>query len=294
MSLLKPHYLFRPVQALRRLAQPFRRPPAGPTVARLPWGLSLQVDPREDVGRAVWQLGLHDLTVCETLWRLTSSGDTAVDVGANVGQMTGLLALRAGPSGRVLAFEPHPDVFTDLTANVGLIAQARRAAPVETFRRALTAKAGTAWLDPGRDFATNHGLARLAQPGTGIPVEASTLDDMLDGRRAAVVKIDVEGHEPDVLRGAGEALRAGRIRHLLLEAGSSEERQSLAGLLAGYGYTFFVLGRTFFGLDLGAAGTAPHLPPYEAPSCLATLDPGEVRARLLPRGWRVLSAAARR
>lgn len=293
--LLKPHYLFRPRQALRRLAQSFRKPPAEPALARLPWGLPLYVDPCENVGRSVWQLGLHDLAVCEILWRLTSPGDLVIDVGANLGQMTGLLALRAGPTGRVLAFEPHPGVFADLTANVGLAARSSRAAPIETFRKALAATPGPAWLDPGADFDQNHGLSRLADtPGTGIPIEALTLDAVLAGRSATVVKIDVEGHEADVLGGAVEALRAGRIRHLLLEAGSSEERQTLAELLAGYGYTSFVLGRTFFGLDLGAPGTPPRLPPYEAPSCLATLDPGEARARLLPRGWQVLSAAASR
>lgn len=294
-GLLKPHYLFRPCQALRRLVQSFRRPPAGPTVARLPWGLPLHVDPREDVGRAIWQLGLHDLAVCEILWRLTSRGDLVVDVGANLGQMTGLLALRAGPTGRVLAFEPHPGVFAELAANVDLATRSPRAAPIEIFRKALAALPGEAWLDPGADFATNHGLSSLASaPGTGIAIEALTLDAVLEERSATVVKIDVEGHELDVLRGATEALRAGRIRHLLLEAGSAGERQTLADLLAGYGYTFFVLGRRFFGLDLGTAGSAPHLPAYEAPSCLATLAPDEARARLLPRGWRVLSGAAMR
>jgi FkbM family methyltransferase len=298
--LLKPHYLFRPRQALQRLvhAQPPRSAagvPPEPVEVMLPWGLPLRVDPEEEVGRAIYRLGLYDLAVSEALWRLTDPGDLAVDVGANLGHMTGLLALRAGPSGCVLAFEPHPAVFADLEANMALARRDSRAAPVDLLRAALSDAPGTAGLNPGDDFATNRGLARLAEetasPSALIPVRTTTLDLALGERRAAVVKIDVEGAEGKVLRGGHEALRDGRIRHLVYEA-YEWERRDLAGLLQTYGYTVFVLGRTLFGPHLGAFDATPRLPPYEAPSCLATRSPDLVRASLRPRGWRVLSRAA--
>lgn len=290
---LKPHYLFRPSQAARRLLQALRRTPPGSAEVLLPWGLRLRVDPKESIGGAIWRLGLYDLAVSEALWRLTTPGDLVVDVGANLGHMAGILALRAGPSGRVLAFEPHPAVFADLVANVGLVAADPRTAPVEALPLALGDTEAVGYLDGGDPSSGNRGLARLVDSAAaGFPVEITTLDRVLGGRAAAVVKVDVEGGTERVLAGARESLREGRIRHLVYEA-HEEERDSLGGVLRGHRYTIFALGRDRFGLVLGGDGEAPRLPGFEAPSCLATRDPAQVLSRFRSRGWKVLSGSAR-
>ena len=290
---LKPHYLFRPGQAARRLLQAWRRAAPESATVTLPWGLRLRVDPRESIGGAVWRLGVYDLAVSEALWRLTGPGDLAVDVGANLGHMAGILALRAGPSGRVLAFEPHPGVFADLAANVRLAAADPRTAPIEALQLAVGHAAGAGNLDPGDPTAANRGLARLVDSAAeGLPVEITTLDRALGGRTAAVVKVDVEGGTERVLEGARESLDAGRIRHLIYEA-HEDEREALGGLLREHGYTVFALGRDRFGLILGGGDEAPRLPGFEAPSCLATRDPAQVRSACRGRGWQVFSRAAR-
>jgi FkbM family methyltransferase len=256
---------------------------------KLPWGLRLRIDPRESIGSAVWRLGLYDLAVSEALWRLTSPGDLTVDVGANLGHMAGILALRAGPAGRVLAFEPHPEVFADLVENVRLAAADPRTAPIEAFPLALGDAEGAGNLDCGDGFASNRGLARLAGPeSAGIPVRITTLDVALGGRTAAVVKVDVEGATQGVIEGARDSLREGRIRHLVYEA-HEDERDLLASLLRGCGYSVHALGRDRFGLLLGGDREAPNLPGYEAPSCLATRDPSRVHSAFRHRGWRVFS-----
>src|ERR1700710_1808297 len=169
---LKPHYLFRPSQAARRLIQGLRGNTPGSAEVRLPWGLRLRVDPRESIGGAIWRLGLYDLAVSEALWRLTTPGDLAVDVGANLGHMAGILALRAGPSGRVLAFEPHPDVFADLVENVVLVAGDPRTAPVEALPLALGDTEGGGYLDGGDPSSGKRGLApRLGFAAEGVPVD---------------------------------------------------------------------------------------------------------------------------
>jgi FkbM family methyltransferase len=290
---LKPHYLFRPSQAARRLLQAWRGTAPESAIVTLPWGLPLRVDPKESIGGAVWRLGLYDLAVSEALWRLTRPGDLAVDVGANLGHMTGILALRAGPAGRVLAFEPHPGVFADLAANVRLAAADPRTAPVEALPLAVGHAAGAGHLDPGDPTAANRGLARLVESAAeGLPVEVTTLDRALGGRTAAVVKVDVEGGTQRVLEGARDSLDAGRIRHLVYEA-HEDEREALGGLLREHGYTVFALGRDRFGLVLGGGDEAPRLPGFEAPSCLATRDPAQVLSVCRRRGWRVFSRAAR-
>jgi FkbM family methyltransferase len=286
-SILKPHYLYRPRQAGRRLLQALSRSLPASALVTLPWGLPLRVDATEDVGGSIWRLGLYDLAVSETLWRLLAPGDLAVDVGANIGYMSSIMALRAGPSGRVLAFEPHPMVFRHLAGNVLGFGRHPATAPVEASPAALGETIGRAYLDCGDSFAQNQGTSRVTDRESPVSVAMTTLDHALGGRTAAVVKIDVEGGEARVLQGAVEALREGRIRNVVYEAYAAEQ-QGLADLLLGYGYQVFALGWTFRGLLLAAPGDFLPLPGYEAPSYLATRDPDAVLARLRPRGWQVL------
>lgn len=292
MSLLKPQYLFRPSQAARRLLHAWRGSPPASAVVTLPWGLPLRIDAREDIGRAIWQLGLHDLVVSEALWRLVPPGGLAVDVGANIGSLTGLMALRAGPAGEVLAFEPHPQVFADLESNVGLLAGGARLAPIRLFPVAVSAAAGTAYLHSGDHFAANRGVSYLAdEPDRGLQVPTVTLDEVLAGRTAAVVKIDVEGREMLVLRGAEESLRQGLIHHLVYEAYGGESREA-RDFLESRGYSVYALGRTLAGPRLSAVDGEPRLASYESPNFLATRDPATV-GLLGRRGWRTLSGSSR-
>jgi FkbM family methyltransferase len=292
LSLLKPQYLFRPSQAARRLLHAWRSSPPASVVVTLPWGLPIRIDAREDIGRSIWQLGLHDLVVSEALWRLVTPDSLAVDVGANIGSLTGLMALRAGPRGEVLAFEPHPQVFAELESNIGLLAGEARLAPVRLSAAAVSAAAGTAYLHSGDHFAANRGISYLTdEPDRAIPVITVTLDEVLDGRTATVVKIDVEGREMLVLQGAEESLRGGRIRHLVYEAYGDESREA-RDFLEKRGYGVYALGRTLAGLRLSAVDGESWVASYESPNFLATRDPATV-GLLGRRGWRTLSRSIR-
>ena len=288
--LLKPHYLYRPGQAGRRLVRALTGSLPRSAVVTLPWGLPLLIDATEAIGRQIWHLGVHDLAVGETLWRLVDRGDLALDVGANLGHMTSIMALRAGPSGRVLCFEPHPEVYRRLEDNVALFrrqASHPALAAIEPSRSALGAAAGTAFLATEDYFDQQRGTARLTQARTPIPVSVTTLDAELRERTAAVVKIDVEGGEMEVLEGGAEALAAGRIRSIVYE-GHPPARRRLAELLASFGYHVCGLGWNLRGLVLSGPAEAPHVPPFQPPNFLATLDPDLVLPRLRPRGWKVL------
>src|SRR4051794_35687867 len=113
----KPHFVFRPQQFPRRLST------RDPGEARLPWGLRIGFDPGEMHGSAILRTGLLDLAVSEALFRLTEPGARTVDAGANIGHMTSILALRAGRSGSVVAFEPHPATARMLRRNIARWAQ---------------------------------------------------------------------------------------------------------------------------------------------------------------------------
>jgi protein-L-isoaspartate O-methyltransferase len=79
--------------------------------------LPIDIDPNELQGKALLNQGVYDLAVFEEIWRLCDKGETALDIGANIGIMTALLAHRVGSSGKVLCFEADPAIRTELQAN---------------------------------------------------------------------------------------------------------------------------------------------------------------------------------
>ena len=116
--LWKPWYVWRPWQLVSRLDYSIRGPRAGYTEMRIAWGMSILADARKTIGRSIRTTGIYDLAVSEILARVVRPGDTVVDAGANVGYMTLLTAIAAGPSGKVMAWEPHPELFGVLKRNV--------------------------------------------------------------------------------------------------------------------------------------------------------------------------------
>ena len=295
---LKPEYWFQPRQAWRRIS---RRGPR-PDVAEIltPWDLPMRVRPRETVGHIMWHLGVLDLAASEVCWRLLDLGETAVDVGANIGVMTGLLARRAGPTGEVWSFEPHPEISAELAAHIGRWSREGQAlARIRAHGMALSAADGEAALHEPGTFEGNHGSATLESVssesgatnlggGRSFIVPRRTFDTIFPADRAVgVFKIDVAGHELPVFAGAAGALRARRIRDILFEdhrplPSPTSERLSAAG------YTLFSVGRTFWGPRLTAPSAIGSQPSWLPPNHLATLDPDRALSRCRARGWQVL------
>ena len=145
-----------------------------------------------------------------------SEGMVVVDIGAHVGIFTLGAASRVGGGGRVFAFEPSPDTADVLTRHVALNRCSDR---VEVVRAVVSDADGVA------PFYV-HGLSMAAslsrdnvealnperiEAATRIDVRTVTLDRFCDERniRPALLKIDVEGAELRVLKGAHDLLRTG-------------------------------------------------------------------------------------
>lgn len=259
----------------------------------LPWKLPLRIRPAENIGHAVWTTGAYELVVSETFWRLLDPGETALDVGANIGYHTSILALRAGPAGRVWAFEPHPEIFGDLSGNVVGWSADRRVAPVELRQLALSSQPGEAQLHVGGEFEQNRGTASLAHgDGAGgrcITVPLARLDDVLPlATKAGVMKVDVEGHELGVLEGAPSLFGEQRVRDLVFEEFGTLPTP-VSQWLTSHGYHLFKLLKRWNGVKLEEPGGPTPFSPWEAPNYLATCAPERARARLAPSGWQCLS-----
>jgi FkbM family methyltransferase len=136
-------------------------------------------------------------------------GAIALDVGANVGAYSLLLAQWAGPSGAVYAFEPAPEAFDGLSRHVAMNG-------LDATVHAVHAAVGDAVSDARFVVSRTAGEGRLAataeEGARAITVPVTTIDDFCARERVApdFIKIDVEGHETAVLRGARETL--GRCR----------------------------------------------------------------------------------
>jgi hypothetical protein len=114
-ALHRPESLLRPHQVIRRLRG---RRLVRDDAVRLAWGLPITVHGDCCIGRDVVNLGVFDKVVPEAIARLLDPGEWAVDASANVGQNSAIMALAAGPSGHVLAVEPHPLLVRRLASNV--------------------------------------------------------------------------------------------------------------------------------------------------------------------------------
>ena len=290
----KPQYVFHPLRAIRRAGYRFARDDDGGTrVAELPWGLPLELYPGDAIGFSIVAGGVFDPCVTEALHRLIDPGEVVADVGANIGYMSSLAAARVGPAGKVLAFEPHPRAYEMLERNAARWRERGTAGPVELRRLALSDAAGEGTLvSPA--FEANTGLGTLSanddpppEAGTdAVTVPLARLDEIEGAERVSVLKVDVEGHEEDVLRGATSLLGSGSVRDIVFED-SGDYPSAVTAIVEDAGYELFSLDNDLWGIRLLPPERHGELPDWPGASYLATRDPARAKERLTARGWQV-------
>lgn len=282
-----PEYFYRPRQILRRIRRQ-RSGASGKQIARLPWGADIRVSLPGLIPNSIWLKGTYDLVAAETIWRLIEPGETALDVGANFGYFTSLMAVRCGAAGKVIAFEPQPRMHDELLANCELWKNGQMAA-VETHKEALSSHSGEGTLAMPRSWAENPGVAFVADgpPDPGletVTIRLARLDDLLPSdARIGVAKFDIEGHEFEAFTGASGLLARRAIRDIVFED-SREPNSPAKELLRSHGYTVFSLAKRFRGpllCDIDGKGVSPR----DDANFVATVDPGRVVSRMTPRGW---------
>jgi FkbM family methyltransferase len=295
-AVLKPYFVWRPAQLLRRLAIAARRGPI-PEFADtvLPWGHVLRCRPRDGIGGHIYRYGTFDMHVGEAIWRLLDEGEVAVDAGANIGYMTSVMLHRATARGTVIAVEPHCEIAEELLYNTARWSQ-YGFGTVIVRKEALSDSNGDGMLDIPAEFTRNRGIARLPSSDGAVPlmgrqtVVLLTLDELFestlqDRRRVGVLKVDVEWHELNVFRGAARSLQRHRIRDIIYEDYRGPQSDA-AKLLRSYGYAIFRLSHSFSGVNV-ADTLGPPVPVPNSSDYLATLEPKRACDRLRSRGWRM-------
>lgn len=288
----KAEYIFRPSQLGRRLRRALLSKIPEVAEETLPWGLRLRYHPGESIGASIWRMGVYDLPVTEAIWRLADAGETVLDVGANIGYMTSVLAARVGAKGRVIAFEPHPELFSELSGNIGSWSNPLGGQPVVAHQLALSARAGTASLAATAEFTNNRGTASLETVEgcqSSWVVTTNTLSEVVGNEVAiGLMKIDVEGHELQVLHGASALLGEHRIRDIVFEE-HLPWPSPVTNFLSSHGYHVLTLERSVFGLRVRSGGPREgRSHTFDACSYLATIQPARAVERLSGKGWRAL------
>jgi FkbM family methyltransferase len=186
------------------------------------------------IGRALELYGEFAESENRYMTQLLQPGETAVDIGANIGTVTLPLARRVGPSGRIVAFEPQRIVFQHLCANVALNGLSN----VDTRCAAVGAESGVVRIPALQpEFGANFGSIQLSADDSGEAVPMVKLDD-LDLPHCALIKIDVEEMEAEVLAGGQETI----ARHrpvIYLEAKSGENTRASLSWLRDRGYILY-------------------------------------------------------
>jgi len=152
-----------------------------------------------------------------------------VDIGAHIGCYTVTGAAAIGETGKVYAFEPHPENADLLSRNVSLNGYERR---VEIVRKAVFSSTGEAVLgvDAGDTGGSSVFGGEAKALSSSVKVPTTTIDEFFATEgwpRVDLVKMDVEGAEIAVLHGMGEFCR--RNPDLMLIVEFSPKRIASAG-----------------------------------------------------------------
>jgi len=182
--------------------------------ARTRFGPQIAGNTVDYIQKYLYYFGIWEPNLTGWIVERLKPGDAFVDVGANVGYFSLLAAKLVGPRGRVVAIEASPEVFKLLRRNLEL----NRAYNVRAVNVAISDREGRAQLYPGpkgnlgkttvaKDWAQKENL-KLGTTVRTLPLPAVLEEDEIKAVR--LIKIDVEGHEWEVISGMVSVLESCR------------------------------------------------------------------------------------
>ena len=184
----------------------------------------------------------YEIDLLEYIFRLRSfvrsknRTNVVIDVGANIGNHS--IYFASFVADHLIAVEPNPQVLPTLRANL-----ARNVSDFSLFEYAVGENEGRGTVDVPEQKQENIGAARINWRDDDGGIQISTLDSTLntwgadtsDSFVVSMIKIDVEGMEPQVLAGAKATIERHRP-HIFLEASTDEELQRVQNILIPLGY----------------------------------------------------------
>jgi len=268
-SFIKPWYLYRPSNIVRRL---FIKKPQEKRLEyiKMAWGGQLEFDVAGSIGWGAKTTGVVDLALSEVACHIVRKSDSVLDVGANVGGITYLLARLVGLEGTVDAFEPHPIVFMRLksnqTLNLGNCAR-----QVFLHKIAVGSASGQVTLmeDPKAASDGQASLHLKSEKSIAHHVQMNRLEHVVGHKKYSLMKLDVEGHELAVLEGAGRLLEDKLVENILFEDHEGPTSK-VFDFLKQKGYSIYSFGWALTGVKIIPAENGNLNKEFEAPNYWAT------------------------
>jgi len=190
--------------------------------------------------------GAYEYWKAKLIFDLVKPGMTIIDIGASRGNYSILFANLMKDSGKVVAFEPDPENCGWLRKNI----QINKYKCIELHQCALSDKDGITTFYPGIKYGLGSLIYQSSMTVSGeesITVQTQTLDSVLKKehiRDVHLIKMDVEGNDLQVLKGAEHTLRSNNCSLLMdVDVFSNEERKELFELLKSYGFAIYRIGR---------------------------------------------------
>jgi FkbM family methyltransferase len=213
-------------------------------------GITYELELFQGIDFAIYLANIYERQTRLALRRLVVPSSLVLDIGANIGAHTLHLAQLVGANGRVIAFEPTDFAFRKLCRNLELNpALETRVTPCHCFLTERDEDQVPSAIYSSWPLARDAGLhaKHLGREMRTETARARSLDSVLSelaDRKVALVKLDVDGFECDVLRGATRLLREARpifvmelSPYVLEEHGTSLEQ--LLSFFIPNGYSFY-------------------------------------------------------
>ena len=218
------------------------------TLVKTRYGFNILTDPNDALrlkGRYYYEKEVTEIMMAEI-----RPGEITGDIGAMIGYHTVTMARAAGPGGPVYAFEPNPANYRILTANI----DGNRCLNAMPILGAAGAANGEAWLYLNPDNAGDNSIYEV-KGRAKIQVRQYALDAYFFNpeRRPTFLKIDTQGFEVEVLKGAREILKNPGLRMVVeyyprgLKA-TGATGQDLLDLIQNAGFFVFLIDRQGRGL----------------------------------------------
>jgi FkbM family methyltransferase len=214
----------------------------------------MRLDLRESIQRAIF-VGIYEPTQTEWFRQCLGRGDIVVDIGASFGYYTTLGSMLVGNTGKVFAFEPSPIANTVIE---DAITDSAISNIVLTKAAVGSQEGSTSLFLPSTPELHSPSILVSDSTFVPIPIPLVTLDNfepLRSVKKIKLVKIDVEGYEPNVLDGMEGLIRERRIENIICEFNSGWLRrnngitpQKLLDRFLGFGYR--IRAQTKFQSDL--------------------------------------------
>lgn len=176
-------------------------------------GFAMNVDRIDYVTRDILMTGIWEPHITGITMAALKEGDVFFDIGAHVGYYTLLASTLVGTSGKVIALEPNPPTADRLRANI----QLNKFTNISVYQAAAADNEGSLpFFQAGNEHNAWSSLSKVnALGGREIVVKSLRLDSIANSEsltRVDLMKLDVEGAEMQVLRGARQILTTFRPR----------------------------------------------------------------------------------